>query len=182
MVGCGIEAGDDVETTDGVASNEHRIFVSSGTYTGSEVNGINGADSICESLAEDAGLERDYQAIISTTGSAANDRLSFSGAIYLISGSTIKNLVASSGSSLWGSEDANLLNRVDRDENGDSVSGSVWTGTDSEGGSQPSNTCDEWTSTANDGWVGSTDNFNSQWLEDTPESCTSSYHIYCVSQ
>lgn len=182
-VSCGIEAGGDVETSDGVNLNEHRIFVSS-TTTDGNMGGLSGADTICSNAASGANLTRTYKALVSGSGTNENakERLSFSGPIYTVS-SGVKNLVAASGTALWNSSSSNLSNRVNRDENGNTVSAGVWTGTNSDGSLTPSNNCSDWSSSTANAFFGSTDQFDDRWVESNTASCsTNTLRVYCVSQ
>ena len=178
---CGQEAGGG-EGTDGVAVADHRIFVTSVSYTGAELGGLANADSKCTSLAATAGLERNYKAIVSDTSGNAKNRLVFTGGVYAVPSSGESELIVATGSDLWGTDTKNLLTSVNIDENGSSASSYVWTGTDSDGAVLVGEHCSNWTSTASSGRRGHTDQSDDRWVEDTDISCTNSYPIYCISQ
>lgn len=171
------------EDTDGVRPEDHRIFVSSASYTGGSISSQKDADSNCTSLAEGAGLVRPYKAILSTQETDANDHIDITGSIYIFTDSKTKILVASSVTDLWAAETGNLLlNAVNRDESYNSASGvRVWTGTTNNGGVANDN-CSDWTSTAASGWYGNPDAKDDTWLEADTASCNNSYRIYCISQ
>jgi hypothetical protein len=55
-----------------------RLFVSSQRYKG-DLNGLTGADSICQTLANQAGLGGTWMALMGDTGKGLRDRLPYSG-------------------------------------------------------------------------------------------------------
>lgn len=91
----------------------HRIFVTSTTYDG-DLGGLDGADSICTSVANAAGISGSYKAIISGIIEGANFRIPITGEIYMV-GLTGEIKVAGPGRSLW---DEHLQNPINIDENG----------------------------------------------------------------
>ena len=180
---CGTESSND--QVDGVSSSDHRIFITSTSYTGN-MSGLTGADKLCQSSAENAGLKLTYKAILSSSSLDVSNaqRLSLSGSIYKVDVSGQATLVASTGSALWNTEnnDQVLLGVVDLDENGGSVSNTPWTGTSSEGTAY-SDTCSDWTSTSGNSMTGLNTAVGGEWLENDPTSlCSNSYPIYCISQ
>ena len=179
---CGAELGEGVNTTDGVGESEHRVFVTSSTMNGN-LGGLTGADTVCTNSAAFAGLSRVYKAVISTTAENARDRLTFSGTIYKVS-SGEKIPIASSGSDLWNTDNANLIGRIDSDEYGNSTSGvtNVWTGTTSDGSVQTTSNCDNWSSQSNSGTYGSVDQFDDRWINESFTSCNQQFRLFCVSQ
>lgn len=183
MASCGADSTSG-EGTDGVGTSEHRAFVTSGTYTGG-LGGVSGADSTCNSVASAAGLSRTYKAILGDSSTSADDRLAFSGSIYIVDSNDEKTLVAGSGSDLWNTSSSDLTNQINIDENGDTVTSDdyVWTGTTSEGGEQTSN-CSDWSSSSSgvNGFYGNLDLIGEGWVEYDFGSCDQSFHLYCVSQ
>lgn len=178
---CGSPAGDG--EVDGVGAGEHRIFISSQTYSGN-LNGLVGADAKCQGLASSAGLSKTYKAILSSLSETARQRLSLVGAVYIFDSSGQRQQVAPLGTDLWGSS---LSAAIERDENGVLVTGLVWTGTDSDGANAGSTleNCSNWSasSAALNGSIGDSSQTNGFWLEEpTPDSCDSFRRIYCVSQ
>lgn len=179
------------EETDGVGSNDHRVFITSSTVDGAMTGGTGStgilkADDICSGLAENAKLTRTYKAIISTTDSNASERLVISGAIYIVAGSTATE-IASSGSSLWNASVTNLKNPINRDENGTYLTNAtIWTGSGEEG-NNTSEDCNKWTHNTSgtySGDYGSNDAVDELWIGNTsPDSnCSNSKHLYCISQ
>ena len=183
MASCGADSTSG-EGTDGVGASEHRAFVTSGTYSGG-LGGLSGADSTCSSAASAAGLSRTYNAILSDSSTSADDRLAFSGSIYVVDSNDEKTLVAGSGSELWNTSSNDLTNQINIDENGDTVTADdyVWTGTTSEGGAQIDN-CSDWTSSSSsiNGDYGNLDLIDSGWIKYGFDTCEQSFHLYCVSQ
>ena len=181
LVSCGLESGGSGDL-DGVPSKAHRVFVTSRQYTALELSSISNADSLCMAAAQSQGLVRDYKAIISIDALSAKSRLNFSGDVYKVDSAGETYLVVSVGNDLWATYDRNLLNPVDFDETGLSVSSSVWTGTNSDGGTKADSTCESWTSNSGSGFAGQSSSQDSYWLEDSSLSCSSSLPIYCISQ
>jgi hypothetical protein len=178
---CGQEADGGSEGTDGVGVSDHRIFVTSVSYTGAELGGISGADSACTTLAKSAELTRTYKAVISDSTTTAK-RLNFTGGVYSIPSAGEAELIVASGSDLWDTDTKNLLTNINIDENGSSVSSYVWTGTDSDGATMTGEHCSDWNSTSGTGRRGHTDQSDDRWIEDTDLACTNSYPILCISQ
>ena len=182
---CG-EVANTASDSDGVASDEHRVFVTSTTHTGN-LGGISGANSICNTRADAAGLTRNYEAILSDDSVAADSSqgLSFVGAIYIVDSSNEKTLVAGSGSDLWSADTSALTQQINVDENGNTIlsTTSTWTGTNSDGGSQTDN-CSNWSSSSSsdDGEIGDTSSTIGDWVEGGTATCNQSLRIYCVSQ
>jgi hypothetical protein len=169
------------ENSDGVDTLEHRIFVTSTSYNGN-LGGLTGADAKCKSVAQNAGLRRDYKAIVSNVSTNIADRLTITGSIYKVVGSN-KVLIADSASALWSPP---LLSAVDRNENEASVtSGSqVWTGS-ADDGTKALNFCDNWNSNSvsQQGDYGIADRTDGQWLDAGSNStCNNSKRLYCISQ
>ena len=178
---CGQEVGGGEEGSDGVAANDHRIFVSSTSFIGSAIGGVVGGDAECTSLAKAAGLVRTYKSILSDLSTNAT-RLIFTGGVYTVPTTGNAILVAATGSDLWDTDSKNLLSNIGIDENGSTTSSYVWTGTDSDGATMISEHCNNWASSAGNGGRGHTDQFDARWVEDTGASCSVAYPIYCISQ
>jgi hypothetical protein len=171
----------DVDGSDGVGPTEHRVFVTSTTHNGN-LGGLAGADSICQQLAQNAGLRRTYKAIMSDSVSSAVSR------IVLMGGAILK--LDESGASMTVDADGNLWNGImsplNRSQLGNSIaSGQVWTGTTSSGttNSNPDASCANWT----DGFgfftalIGQIESLPG-WLDSGPASCDRTIRFYCISQ
>jgi hypothetical protein len=180
VVSCGVADSGDVTTIDGIIDSEHRIFVTSSTYSGN-LGGVSGADDKCRQVAINAGLVRTYKAIISTSSSDASNRLLISGNIYVVTGADSRTLVANSGTDLWNTDSVNLNTTVNVDENYSVVAVTPWTGTTASGGAG-TDLCSDWSSTSGNGDVGLTSSAGSQWVENTFVSCGQSHPLYCISQ
>jgi hypothetical protein len=153
----------------------HRVFVTSRSLDGNR-GGLGGADTLCNNAAEEAGLEGNWKAILSKNDTIARDRLTIRGPVENIAGET----VADDASDLW---DGTLDTVIDVDEHGESASGHVWTGTDSQGGlggldanCNGWNTGDE-TASGVRGSVGQTDG---DWLDAEETLCDSKASLYCI--
>ncbi|MCO4753611.1 MAG: DUF1554 domain-containing protein [Bacteriovoracaceae bacterium] len=176
---CGSSTGGD--PVDGINVGEHRVFVTSTTTTGA-FGGISGADSICLSRAQSSGLKKNYKAILSDSTNDAKDRLSLLGAVYKFNSESEKEKIVQLGVDLW---ESSLLSAIDRDEQFNTVSGLVWTGTESEGRSGFSTDCNDWSSSssADAATVGDTTMTDDRYIEvGIDESCDRSLRIYCISQ
>ncbi len=185
LTACGSGTPGDGSSSDGVNSDDHRVFVTSTSYDGN-LGGISGADTKCATAATAAGLERTYKAIITTADAdtTAFKRLNFSGAIYTVDASDNSALVAASGADLWLAETKALLNDINLDENGATVSKTPWTGTSSDGGVISTSHCSSWTvnSAGTDGEIGDTGRSDDRWVELGLENCSNQNPIYCISQ
>lgn len=183
---CGDVAGGSATDSDGVASDEHRIFISSSTHDGN-LGGISGANTICANLASGAGLTRTYKAVLSDDSNAADSSggLQFVGSIFVVDSSGEKTVVAGSGSELWGTDSNNLTATINVNESGTTITSTVntWTGTNSNGGSQTDN-CTNWSSNSSSvlGQIGNSSFTNDQWVETGTTNCNTTLRIYCVSQ
>jgi hypothetical protein len=181
LVACGTPDGDG-ERVDGVPEGNHRIFVTSTTSQG-DFGGIAAANSACQSAANNAGLVNNYKAILSDSGSDISDNLSGSGGVYVFNG-VAPVLIAANINDLWNADFESLLGEVTYDENGNTVSSGVWTGTRATGDNGFANTCSDWTSSSSgaNGLTGSTLSSDGSWIDDKLETCEKSLAIYCISQ
>jgi hypothetical protein len=181
VISCGENASGDAGV-DGVSDSQHRIFVSSMSYDGN-LGGLTGADSKCNSLASAAGLEREYKAFIGSGSSSLKSRFNLIGAVYNFTGDNRERIV-SLGADLFDADVEDLLRSIDYDENGNTVSAVVWTGSDSEGENSLISDCSDWTSNSGgaNGSVGDNTRTTGFFLEDPPvQACSGSYRIYCIS-
>lgn len=187
LASCGGPA-NEATNSDGVSSSEHRIFITSTTTDGAMTGGVGAtgiekADSLCQTTADNAGLIRDYKAIISTSDNKANQRIIISGAIYTIAGSN-KTKIAESSSDFWSASTTNLLNPINRDESENYVTNATaWTGTDEEGNGTDED-CTDWsTNSTGTGDYGDNDEVDAAWVESTTsDNCSNSKRLYCISQ
>jgi hypothetical protein len=148
------------------------VFVTSGFYVpGSDFSNIEEADTICNSLASNAGLGGAWKAWLSTSSINAKSRIPDRKYLRTNDGLT----VADSISDLI---DGDIQNSILYDENGNSVAAfSVWTGTDWRG--ENDQNCNNWNGNGI-GTLGKHNQVNSRWTEDFDRSCTSfGARFYC---
>lgn len=177
---CGGEAGD-ASFTDGIASGEHRVFVTSSTFQGG-FGGLSSADSECQNIAQSAGLELTYKAILSSDSSSASSRLFLTGAVYSIDSTGARVQITEDGSDLWLSGGfPELINFITMDEFGLNRTGNVWTGTNDNGSSAGSGeTCLSWTGVGS-GRTGTIGGTNGAWLDNSTQLCSNFFRLYCIS-
>lgn len=179
IASCGSPAGGD--PVDGVATGDHRIFVTSQQSSGN-FGGLAAADNLCKTSALNAGLSRNYKAIMSDATTSAKERLTLLGAVYIFESATNRSKVVDLGVDLWSSV---LLRPIDRDENFNTYTGEVWTGTQSEGTIGIASNCSSWTSSSSgdSGTVGDTAFSDDRYIElGMDRSCDELKSIYCISQ
>ena len=184
VVSCGQPAGDDeIELPDGISSTQHRIFVTSVDYDGN-LGGLSGADSKCQELAEAAGLEKTYKALLSSSSVDAKDHLALTGSIVAIDSDDSQIVIASTTENFWSvTSSNNLVAKINVDENGQVRTGQTpWTGSSSSGEGSL-NFCSDWASndSVNEGDFGSTDSLDATWVENNFEDCNNLNPLFCVS-
>lgn len=177
---CGGADGDE-SAVDGISSGEHRVFITSSTFSGS-LGGLTGADSVCQNLAQSAGLELSYKAILSSDSISASARIFLTGAIYSIDSSGVKVKITESGGDLWQSGGfPELVNFITLDEFGLNTTGNVWTGSNDNGSSAGAGqSCTSWSGSGS-GRVGTIGGSNGAWLDNSTQSCSNFFHLYCIS-
>ncbi len=170
------------------------VFATSDTFNGNLGN-FSGADAKCQAAAQEAGLSGTFKAWIGGrmdgTGNGGgtqnvSERMTHSTVPYVL---TTGTKVADD----WGDlTDGSLDHGIDRDEFGNSVSGSVWTNTTTNGkafdhrrdcgpgGSQ----ADVWGSADQfeSGHFGNVGDTGSTWTTNTNTACNNSFHLYCFEQ
>jgi hypothetical protein len=181
LLSCGGESNSGSQ--DGVADGDHRIFVTSTSYTGN-LGGISGANAKCAGHASSVGLTKVYKAILSDSTADVVNTLQITGGVYLFTDNTNITLVVAAGSELWDTDTKDLLNTVGVDESYNSITATPWTGSDSDGTLAISNDhCTNWTTTATEGQVGSSIITTDAWLEGTADVlCSNSHPIFCISE
>lgn len=151
----------------------HLIFVTSQTYNGN-LGGVAGADAKCQDVADVAGLDGTWRAIVSAPGDDVADRLVFTGPITNMAGED----VAMDGAQLW-SETLSAAPRFD--ENASPVAVETWTGSAGDGTLHAEN-CVGFTSDGGKGRRGAVEGTNYGWLSVGWRGCGWLLHLYCVSQ
>jgi hypothetical protein len=167
-------------------ANAKRVFVTSTGYpgdlgaAGGRVGyGLDGADKLCQSAADAAGLGGSFKAWVSSSSGNAIDRITSDGPWYLVDGTT----------KVFNNK-ANLATTpaapINMDENGQTpVAASVWTGTVAGGRSTGTydGDCKGWNWSQNydvKGIVGSSDTTGTSWTSSAVTSfCTNQYRLYC---
>jgi len=168
---------------------KHTIFVTSESYRGN-LGGLSGADSKCQTQAENAGLTGTWKAILSDRRNHAKDRIEINGWIY----NTRNNIVAFSEADFW---DGALYSPVLYTEDGETTPSysfyGVWTGSDFTGRRDwyllpfaPGAFCRDWRSMEYSASVmairGRQDESQREWVDDGAEFCVMKLHLYCISQ
>ncbi|MGB0589613.1 MAG: hypothetical protein ACPGU1_08050 [Myxococcota bacterium] len=170
----------------GCSETDLRIFVSSLAARGDTLGGTGGADSLCSTLANAAGLPGAYAAWLSTSDLDAIDRFANGGPwrTWDPDQQLWSKLVAYD---IWDMTDGDIGTAINRTEYGAPVSGNclVWTGTASDG--EVANTegiggtCSGWTSSEEGfGLTGLCDADNELWTEWAPALCTKESRFYCL--
>lgn len=149
------------------------IFLTSSTQN-ADFGGLAGADALCNNLASDAGLPGSFIAWLSVPGTDAADRLAIADLPFVRTDGTA---VAGDLADLI---DGSIASPINRDENGTSRSGDVWTGTLSNG--TASVTCGDFDTTGGIGQCGSSGSTGGAWTENITPSCATGLRLYCVEQ
>jgi hypothetical protein len=153
-----------------------KIFKTHGTYTGSSIGGLAGADAQCVAAADTAGYSTAgspaYKAVMSDDSTSAASRLTLS---YPIANGYDGSLVAPTN--LWAGSVTTLI----RSPSGIPTN-SAWTGSTSAGAISTGNTCAGWTGGTN-GTYGAGNTTSPSWLSFGQAVCTSSSHgLICIEQ
>jgi len=156
------------------------VFITSGQYNG-DFGGLEGADALCQSLAEGAGLPGTYMAWLSDDTESPSSRfLNQATGDYKMTNDTV---VANGWSQLVS---GSLLAAIRRTENDTDKTGEVWTNTTSSGTvDSTTNNCSEWSSTSGNAEVGAATQTDSTWTDAGLPSrpCSDSFRsIYCFQQ
>lgn len=167
--------------------DDKTVFVTSNTYTGGQLQGHGGADSLCQQAAVSAGLSGPFRAWLATQGeSDPENKFSQSTTPYRrtdgVKVADDYTDLTDCGSGSGGCLDAAIL----YDEFGTLVSGleRVWTSVQSSG-ADSSNDCTQWTSNSNGftGDVGITGAIHDDWTNfDTADTCDLANRLYCLEQ
>jgi hypothetical protein len=157
------------------------VFVTSETWVGSLLGGVDGADAKCQARAVEAGAPsirgRPFVAWLSAPGTSAGSRVAETGDGIFVRPDDVR--IADGLAELLGGK---LDVEIDVDENSDVVtSNGVWTGTLLDGGGA-SDTCDGWVANVQ-GMLGKTVARDPSWTASAPSPCGSTYeHLYCFER
>ncbi len=189
----------------------YKGFVTSDSYAGNTINGLEGADTICQQHAANAGLPGEWFAFLSTANSGAAysrnafDRFTHADVpIYSMSGDLIaQNL--DELRSCDGSKTNCIQNPIGVDETGKKLftvtkraDGGIqvtpasgvtdlyaWTGTLVYMTTNPypdtENSCGNWTSTQGKAIIGEIFQTDKSWVSYDGVSCTEKHRLYCFS-
>lgn len=161
-----------------------RVFISSQTYNGNLGN-LTGADSKCQSLANNAGLNSSWKAWLSSTTISTSSRMNQSSLPYVLVNGQTK--IADNWSSLI---DGNLDNPILLSETGQNLGSNlrVWTNTTSNGNiysTSNQSSCTNWTSvlSSRNARIGINSlNSSGEWTDSADKDCNSNSHLYCFEQ
>ena len=170
----GLGGGDGV----GGSPSERRMFVTS-TIQSANLGGIAGADALCATQADEADLDGNFKAWLSTTSSSVADRLSHEGGPFVRVDGTI---VANDWADLV---DGALLAPINLDAMRQPRTGDVWTGTLPTGESYLNDDCTTFTSessTVGQALCGSSTSATTTWTNNQPARCSSTLRLYCIEQ
>lgn len=158
---------------------QRTVFVTRATYRG-DLNGLSGADRLCQKAAADAGLSGTFFAWLSSSSADAplNRFVQSSSPYVLVSGA----IIAKNWDDLV---DGDLSRPISLDETGEPVSGFVWTNVTVKGSYAGRLHCDGWTSQsdADSGLPGESNSDESEWTEYGKDlNCVDQHHLYCFEQ
>ena len=154
-----------------------RLFITN-TMQNAALGGIEGADALCAAQATAAGLDGDFRAWLSTSGSSVSSRLSRSSTPYVLVDGTV---VANDWDDLV---DGSIMAPVDLDADGLRQTGDVWTGTLATGDSFQGQDCEGFTTSSFDviGLCGASASTSSTWTENITPRCLTTLRLYCIEQ
>lgn len=170
------------EQPDDPVGTHKKVFVTSSTYNGN-LGSIAGADTKCQTAADNAGLLGTYKAWITSSDSSQSPSNRFAQASVpyrLVDGTRIADN--------WADLTDNALQTgIVIAEDGTSASGGrAWSNTMADGTSKGSNNCSDWGTNDFDldGHSGKVGLAGSEWSDKSATSgnCSWSLHLYCVEQ
>lgn len=164
----------------------HIVFVTS-TVSDGNMGGLQGADAICQSLADNAGLGGVYLAWLADATKAPGARMNHHDGPYTLTDGT---QIARDWDDLV---DGGLDHTVDRDERNVPAlgtficrGGEVWSNVEASGERRQVEACSNWNdaSSTNTGTSGNVTNADAAWTEGEcmPINCGSQLPFYCVQQ
>lgn len=177
-VGTGMDASTDASVDAGDAGpSERRIFVTATVQTGA-MAGTAGADEICATQADAAGLEGEFKAWLSTLASPVSGRLVESTVPYVLVDGTV---IAADWDDLT---DDSIEAPINLDATGELRGGDVWTGTLPSGESYDGGDCEDFTSDSSGirSLCGSTQFVDTRWSAAQTPSCSTRLRLFCIEQ
>ncbi len=172
-----------LDGSDGAVPTPKRVFFTYHVYAISAFNGLAGADTLCQSAATSIGLGAQFRAWLSSEVDTASARLTHSAGPYV----TLNNvLVAASWAELTS---GSLRHAIDQTEMGPVPQtgsacgfGAVWTGTLTNGSTDPGATCDGWSTTSGNATLGYSIGKNNSWTSACSGVCAGTASLYCIEQ
>jgi cysteine-rich repeat protein len=153
-----------------------RVFITSGSFNGSQIGGLSGADAKCNAEAEAAALPGRFRAWLSDSTGSPSTRFdtSFIGSYRLVNGTEI----ATGWEGLTG---GTLLAPINIDIQGKINEAAVWTNTLPNGTPDPKNLhCSNWTSNGGTSTLGDSSATNGQWTAAASgQGCLGGAGLYC---
>jgi len=164
---------------------EHvKVFVTSGAYKGAlnAGGGLDGADTTCTNVANNAGQSGDWTAWLSDDNLAAADRIFDGGGVpyRLLNGTYVANNKADL-------LDGTLRAPILIDESGNDVVGAfeVWTATAADGTNPGVGSCLNWTTAdpGQTGLIGVADAVDATWTDvEFEDTCDTFNRLYCFAK
>jgi hypothetical protein len=157
-------------------TNVVQVFITDFTYRGGLLEGLAGADAICQEDAEDAGLTGTWRAWLSDDTTDARDRIP-DGQYQLVDGTVIADDKADL-------TDGFLKAPINLNGRGEPDGGLVWTGTQPDGTAAEDN-CDNWTNVNEEADYGEYNQTDPRWTSvvavgRAPTSCNQGdFKLYC---
>lgn len=156
-------------------------FVTSTLHNGN-LGGLEGADAICQDLAEGAGLPGVYMAWLSDSTGSPADRFTRATAPYTLRGGPI---IANDWDELTSGELSRALNKTEQGTGG-ALSSRVWTNTASDGTARTDTpkSCANWSSDSAgvSGYDGMLSSISATWTARDESTCNSTIRLYCFQQ
>lgn len=177
IAGCSVTLNADTTATatfDPGGVQPNFMFVTSTTHT-PDLGGLSGADAICQSRAQAAGLPGSYRAWLSTSMINAINRLGSASGWMLTNGHPFANATGdlAAGKVLWPPA-------VD-EAGAQQPSSFVWTGTQGNGSSNTDGACSDWTTASSSAFatLGTTLGVTDSWSADAAVACTEPLRLFC---
>jgi hypothetical protein len=163
------------------------VFVSSTVVVAGNIGGLSGADAICQSLAQGAGLSGNFKAWLSDSVTDAASRFAHWSTPYVLPGGA---QVASNWTQLVSGSVSHAIDQTESKgaaPKGSMGNGLVWTNTNSNGTKYIS-LCSDWTSTSgvvNNWHFGNAAKSTASWTLDTQSlfagsMCSQTAALYCI--
>lgn len=156
-----------------------RVFVTKNTFS-PNFGSATAADAVCQAAAVAASRTGTFKAFISSSTSNAASRITNAPGRPWYMYSAIPARIADNLTDLL---DGTIQQAINVDEFGADIGNPkfAWTGSKTNGTVQPSNTCNDWTTTQANvkGTRGAADKIDAQWVNQPDATCNQSYRLYC---